>query len=163
YSPSSRTYLDPMYIDVAAVPDYGECPEAVAMTGEHEFRSRLQALRDAPLVDHPAVCEIKLKILRELFASFCARHSLADDARRRARQRRSMGRPGADRATDQRRRTAGPVQPQRTELGACRVESARARRAGIPAVGFAARGEHGRRRRTAHRSRDVFDAPLLDS
>src|SRR6185436_16708281 len=83
YSPSSRTYLDPMHIDVTAVPDFGESPEAGAMIAATAFQVRLQALREAPLVDHPAVCAIKLKVLRRLFASFCATHSHADDPRRR--------------------------------------------------------------------------------
>jgi 4-alpha-glucanotransferase len=38
----------------------------------------------APLVDHPAVCEIKLSVLRELFTSFGAQHVDAADPRRRS-------------------------------------------------------------------------------
>ncbi len=83
YSPSSRICIDPMYIDVEAVPDFGECDAAVAMAAAPAFRARLQTLRDAPLVDHRSVCEVKLQVLRTVFASFRATHAHADDSRRR--------------------------------------------------------------------------------
>jgi 4-alpha-glucanotransferase len=66
------------------VPDFRESAEAGAMTGAADFQARLQALREAPLVDHPAVCEVKLKVLRQLFASLSATDSRADDPRRRS-------------------------------------------------------------------------------
>jgi len=83
YSPSSRTCIDPMYIDVEAVPDFAECDGAAAMVREPGFQLRLQMLRDTPLVDHRNVSEIKLAVLGRLFASFCATHSHGDDPRRR--------------------------------------------------------------------------------
>jgi len=58
YSPSSRQALNVLYIDVEAVPGF----EASA-----DLRRRLQALRDADLVDYEAVRRAKLPVLESLF------------------------------------------------------------------------------------------------
>ena len=74
YSPSSRLFLNVLYIDPEAVPDFGECPEARAMVGEPGFRAELEAARAAELVDYPAVARLKRPVLEHLYASFRARH-----------------------------------------------------------------------------------------
>src|SRR5262245_48245335 len=55
YSPSSRHALNVLYIDVEAVPGYKPSGR------------KLQALRDAELVDYEAVRAAKLQVLEELF------------------------------------------------------------------------------------------------
>jgi (1->4)-alpha-D-glucan 1-alpha-D-glucosylmutase len=70
YSPSSRLFLNVLYIDVEAVEDYRECPDACAP----DLESRLQALRAADLVDYPGVAAAKLPVLERLYVHFRARH-----------------------------------------------------------------------------------------
>lgn len=61
YSPSSRRWLHPLYIDVDALLD---TPPDAALA------QRLQALRAAPLVDYAAVAALKLAALRRAFERF---------------------------------------------------------------------------------------------
>ena len=70
YWPSSRRFLDVLYIDIEAVEDFGACGEVVAMVRDVEFQSRLRRVRDDPLVDHVAVTAIKLRALRLLHRHF---------------------------------------------------------------------------------------------
>lgn len=83
YSPSSRLFLDPLYIDPERIDDFRECEAARALVGSAEFQTQLAALRDAPLVDYPAVAEAKHRVLGLLFANFRERHLSAGTARAR--------------------------------------------------------------------------------
>jgi 4-alpha-glucanotransferase len=74
YSPSSRTWLDWLYIDVTAVPGFAEDEAALATP------AALAAARDAELVDYPAVAALKRPVLEALFRRFRDRgpdHGLA--------------------------------------------------------------------------------------
>lgn len=73
YSPSSRSFLNILYIDVEAVPDLAECEEARAMLSGDAFRHAVVAARGAELVDYPAVARLKMPVLETLFRSFQAR------------------------------------------------------------------------------------------
>ena len=84
YSPSSRQFLNLLYIDVEAVPEYAECAAARAAVTDPTFQQRLAALRAAPLVDYPAVAQAKGAILEQLYAHFRSRHLAMDSARARA-------------------------------------------------------------------------------
>lgn len=74
YSPSSRTFLDVLHIDVEAVPELESCAEAKALIAEPDFRKRLAAVRSAALVDYPAVAALKLSVLRLLWNHFRVMH-----------------------------------------------------------------------------------------
>jgi len=94
YSPSSRRRLNVLYIDVEAVPDFGECDEAQRLVRSPDFQARLAKLRETELVDYPGVAAAKFEVLELLYASFRARH-LAKEARsRRAREFRGFQRAG---------------------------------------------------------------------
>src|SRR6185312_5737741 len=76
YSPSSREFLNVLYIDPEAMQALAISPTARAHIAQPGFRDRLQALRDAPLVDYEAVALIKREIFRLVFTDFatlCAR------------------------------------------------------------------------------------------
>lgn len=70
YSPSSRLFLNPLYIDVQAVPEAAECAEARALMANAEFRARLECARQVSHVDHAAVSELKHEVLRLLHGYF---------------------------------------------------------------------------------------------
>ena len=74
YSPSSRLFLNVLYIAVTGVPEYGDCSEAMTRVGEPQFQSRLRELRLAPLVQYEGVAAAKLEILELLFIDFSKRH-----------------------------------------------------------------------------------------
>ena len=67
YSPCSRLFLNPVYIDVAAAPGFIDC--ALAQPSD----MTISALRKTEFVDYPNVVATKLRALEALFEGFCAR------------------------------------------------------------------------------------------
>jgi len=74
YSPSSRLFLNPLYLDVEAVPEFAECEAARNAVADARFQARLAALRGAGLVDYPGVAEAKLAVLAALHSHFREHH-----------------------------------------------------------------------------------------
>ena len=74
YSPSSRLMLNVQYLDVEAIDDLRDCEPARELLGEPAFQARLEALREAPLVDYSGVWAVKLELLELVYAHFRARH-----------------------------------------------------------------------------------------
>jgi 4-alpha-glucanotransferase len=72
YFPSSRLFLNPLYIDVEAIP---ECPRAALA----DFESSVAALRQRELVDYAGVAQCRAKALQLAFDAF---RKLATQARR---------------------------------------------------------------------------------
>lgn len=70
YSPASRLFLNPLYIDVAAVPELAESHDARALMADAPFLDRLRQVRSADLVDYVAVSGLKHEILRVLHNAF---------------------------------------------------------------------------------------------
>jgi (1->4)-alpha-D-glucan 1-alpha-D-glucosylmutase len=95
YSPSSRVYLNALYVDVEAVPEFAECESARAAVATPEFQSRLRALRAQERVDYRGVAEAKLWALRAIFDHFREHHLLAHSTRGEAflAYQRSGGEP----------------------------------------------------------------------
>jgi (1->4)-alpha-D-glucan 1-alpha-D-glucosylmutase len=76
YSPSSREFLNVLYIDPDAMQALAISATARAHIATPAFQERLHALRDAPLVDYEAVALIKREVFRLVFIDFatlCAR------------------------------------------------------------------------------------------
>jgi 4-alpha-glucanotransferase len=84
YSPSSRLFLNVLYLDPEAAPDLAESSKARAMLGDAGFRSELEKARASELVDYAAVWRLKLRLLELLFESFRARHLAASSERAQA-------------------------------------------------------------------------------
>lgn len=80
YSPVSRLFGNPLYLDVEAVPEFRDAPRARAMAAQQP----LARLRSADALDHPAVLAAKLAVLRELHRAFAARERAGATARGRA-------------------------------------------------------------------------------
>ncbi|MDX1431100.1 MAG: malto-oligosyltrehalose synthase [Gammaproteobacteria bacterium] len=93
YSPSSRLFLNVLYIDVEAVPDLGECASARDLIGGASFQERLARLRARREVDYEAVAACKLEVLELLYASF-REHHLAPESVRGAAFRDYQSRGG---------------------------------------------------------------------
>ncbi|MGH7004295.1 MAG: 4-alpha-glucanotransferase, partial [Alphaproteobacteria bacterium] len=81
YSPSSRLYLNPLYIAVPATPDFAESPDAQNLVAAAPFQSALRQLREPALVDYRSVADRKIEVLEILHRSFRRRHIAANSAR----------------------------------------------------------------------------------
>jgi len=74
YSPSSRIFLNPIYLDVMSVPDLSECQAARDMVDEPAFQNRLAAARVNEFVDYREVWELKRSVLEVLYRWFDEHH-----------------------------------------------------------------------------------------
>jgi len=70
YSPTSRCFLNVMYIDVTKVPNYESCQAAQLRFSSEEFQAKLAFAKDTELIDYPAVADVKYQILELLFKDF---------------------------------------------------------------------------------------------
>ncbi|WP_158781004.1 4-alpha-glucanotransferase [Pantoea sp. BAV 3049] len=75
YSPSSRRWLNVMYIDVAAVPDFGHSKAAQRWWQQKNTQKRLQQARDSEWVNYALVGELKMSGLRHAWQHFSQRKS----------------------------------------------------------------------------------------
>ncbi|WP_409076075.1 4-alpha-glucanotransferase (plasmid) [Pantoea sp. C3] len=78
YSPSSRRWLNLLYIDVAALPDFQQSPQAQAWWLSVATQQALTAARECQDVDYTAVTQLKLAALRLAWKQFKLR-ALNDD------------------------------------------------------------------------------------
>jgi len=74
YSPSSRLFFNPLYLDVEAIEDFRDCERARSLLGTAEFQLRLEGLRETELVDYKAVSAIKMPMLEMLYSHFREQH-----------------------------------------------------------------------------------------
>ncbi|WP_126443785.1 malto-oligosyltrehalose synthase [Sulfuricystis multivorans] len=84
YSPSNRSALNVLYIDVEATREFHECAAAQAFVAAPEFQARLRRLRAEELVDYPAVAQAKREVLELLYRHFCEQHLARDSEYARA-------------------------------------------------------------------------------
>ena len=70
YSPTSRDFLNSIYLDIEAIEEFEHCEEARKLVASRAFQVRLKALRDAELVDYAAVWAAKLEALKLLYRYF---------------------------------------------------------------------------------------------
>lgn len=69
YSPSSRKWLNILYTDITAVPEFQHCESLKGKLETAEFQQQLRSLRDTDWVDYENVTSLKLDALRDLFAT----------------------------------------------------------------------------------------------
>ena len=74
YSPSSREFLNTLYLDIEAVPEFAESAGTRVIVETPDFQARLDALRAAELVDYASVAKIKSMILERLYRHFRKYH-----------------------------------------------------------------------------------------
>jgi (1->4)-alpha-D-glucan 1-alpha-D-glucosylmutase len=72
YSPSSRLFLETIFIDPTEVEGFAGS-RAERLLADPQVQSRLAALRAASLIDHAAVWEVKRPLLEALWADFRSR------------------------------------------------------------------------------------------
>ncbi|MGR5309361.1 4-alpha-glucanotransferase [Photobacterium damselae] len=74
YSPSSRRWLNVIYIDVSSVCEFAQSDAAQQLVGSHEFQQRLAESRQSNWVNYSEVACLKMAALRLLFDTFVTRH-----------------------------------------------------------------------------------------
>jgi 4-alpha-glucanotransferase len=84
YSPSSRRWLNLMYIDVSSVSEFAQCDAAQQLVGSTEFQQRLVEARNTNWVNYSEVSCLKMAVLPLLFDTFSERH--LDNNTERAKQ-----------------------------------------------------------------------------
>ncbi|MGB5588657.1 MAG: 4-alpha-glucanotransferase [Gammaproteobacteria bacterium] len=72
YSPASRDFLNTVYIDPEAVPEFARSESALALVSSPAFQARLAVLRKPAYVDYAGVWAAKEEVLRLVYADFVA-------------------------------------------------------------------------------------------
>lgn len=70
YSPSSRSYLNPLLIAFDRITFAEDCPTYQQLINGRDFQKALKSARSSQDVDYPAVMDLKVKALRALFQDF---------------------------------------------------------------------------------------------
>jgi len=81
YSPASRLFRNPLYLDIEAIPDFAQCRPAQLALASSQFASKLESARAGTLVDYETVAQTKLAALETLYTSFVENHVARADAR----------------------------------------------------------------------------------
>ena len=79
YSPSSRLFLNDLYIDVEQVAEYHTAPEVKARLADPSFSARLEAAKRNPLVAYDLVGSIKREVLELCYRAFLREHFEGDE------------------------------------------------------------------------------------
>lgn len=87
YSPSSREFLNVLYIAIEDVPEFAESSAVQSLVNERSFQATLRALRATDVVDYVQVARAKFAALKLLYEHFRDEH-LARDTSRAAAFRR---------------------------------------------------------------------------
>ncbi len=70
YSPSSRQFINVLYIDPEKAPCFDQCGRAVSLVSDPAFKARTAALRATPGVDYTGVTACKMEVLATVYAEF---------------------------------------------------------------------------------------------
>ncbi len=84
YSPSSRLFRNPLYLEVTAIAEFAESDEARALVQTPQTMRVLQSASTAALVDYRGVAGVKLAVLECLYRAFDANHAAHADGRAEA-------------------------------------------------------------------------------
>jgi (1->4)-alpha-D-glucan 1-alpha-D-glucosylmutase len=74
YSPSSRLFLNTLYLDVESIDDFRESEATRALVRDAAFQARLHALRAADRVDYAGVAALEQPVLERLHEHFRTHH-----------------------------------------------------------------------------------------
>lgn len=81
YSPSNHCFLNTLYIDVEAVPEFVECEEAYNLVASDNFQVQLRRLRASEKVNYKDVSATKRTVLSLLYQHFRKHHILRKSKR----------------------------------------------------------------------------------
>ncbi|MCC6850128.1 MAG: 4-alpha-glucanotransferase [Deltaproteobacteria bacterium] len=87
YSPVSRLYRNPLYLDIEAVPEIADTPSVARALAGRAMRARLERLRGGSRVDYAGVMALKAPVIAALHRTFARLHGGAETARGQAYRR----------------------------------------------------------------------------
>lgn len=70
YSPTSRCFLNTLYIDLKQVPNFDECHAAQTRFNSDDIQAKISQAKQSTLIDYNAVAEVKFEILALLYTDF---------------------------------------------------------------------------------------------
>src|SRR5207245_1285479 len=82
YSPSSRLFGNPLYLDIEAIPEFASCEPARRAVADPRFQARLQALRESTLVDFVALAGARRASPRSTSSASSSMPTLSGSSRR---------------------------------------------------------------------------------
>ena len=94
YSPSSRDFINPVYLDIEAIEEFHGSDAARQLVHSDKFQDRLQSLREPQLVDYRGVWNAKLEALELIYQQF--RQELTDNDSARAHSFREFQASGGE-------------------------------------------------------------------
>lgn len=74
YSPSSRLFHNPLYLNIEQIPDFAESADVRRRVATKAFQQQLHALRESRTVQYPKVHAVKMSVLERLFQRFHGQH-----------------------------------------------------------------------------------------
>lgn len=84
YSPSSRCFVNMLYLDVEAIAEFAECDAARNLVASERFQGRLRRLRASEQVDYEEVSAVKREALTMVYRHFRDHHLVNGSDRARA-------------------------------------------------------------------------------
>jgi len=84
YSPLTRFFRSPLYLDLRRIPEWEHCPPARALFDSPRLRRERERLAAAPRIDYEAARALQAELLRPLHATFTASHDGRPTPRGRA-------------------------------------------------------------------------------
>ncbi len=71
YSPTSRCFLNTLYIDVTQIENFNRCKKAQTLFQSDNFQQRLAQAKQSKHVDYCAISALKFEIIELLYQDFC--------------------------------------------------------------------------------------------
>jgi 4-alpha-glucanotransferase len=78
YSPTSRIFLNVLYLSLEAAPEMAACRKAQDLVASPEFQATKASLAAASLVSYDEVRGLKHRVLKLLYETFCEAHGLPE-------------------------------------------------------------------------------------
>jgi 4-alpha-glucanotransferase len=91
YSPTSRIFLNVLYLSLEAAPEMSACREAQNIIASPEFQAAKARLAAAALVPYQEVQRLKRRVLELLYQTFCESHGAPGEPPRTARGQEFAG------------------------------------------------------------------------
>ncbi|NMP16301.1 4-alpha-glucanotransferase [Thalassotalea sp. Y01] len=74
YSPTSRCFLNTMYIDVTGVANFASCKPAQDLVNSTDFKKHVNDANSKDFIDYPYAAHLKFQVLELLYRDFVANH-----------------------------------------------------------------------------------------
>jgi len=91
YSPSSRRWLNIIYIDVTAMPGYDKCSRTQSLVSAPAFMSQVAQQRSNDYVDYSAVMQLKLPVMKSAYQWFVEQSSANKPLKKAFNQFKTQG------------------------------------------------------------------------